>query len=265
MSWKHDRRQNLEGNLGVHVSEWAEEELTTLVRRVLPPKHPEWLVQVVDRPEEAMFDRNLVRVQRNWRAAVYEQGLHFVMMHYPLSLRPAPSNVLRRTGSRSLVDIWEVRAIKKWVYTGTLAEARGYVARALRGNGLAFHRDAAEAEFAALREARRPNRIARRLARARKHRIAEFQTLLRERAICRKYDGYFRVPIASYERLLPGYLVETYRNYEGGVPLSVIENAVVDLVPFLDERTLHNLVFQLERDLDEALEEAEDRAMELLK
>ena len=246
------------------MSEWADEELTALVRRVLPRRHPEWLVQIVDRPEEAMFNRNLVRVQRNWRAAVYEHGLHFVMMHYPLSLKRAPSNVFRRS-SRDVVDIWEVRAIQKWVYSGTLTEARGYIARALRGNGLAFHENATRAEFGALREARRPNRIERRLARARGHRNAEYQTLLRERAIRRKYDSHFRVPIISYERLLPGYLVEAYRSYEGGVPLFVIENAVVDLVPYLDERTLHNLVYQLERDLSEALADAEDRAMELLR
>jgi hypothetical protein len=48
------------------MPEWADEELAALVRRVIPPRRPDWGVQVVDNPEEAcaIFARDLVRVQR---------------------------------------------------------------------------------------------------------------------------------------------------------------------------------------------------------
>jgi hypothetical protein len=78
-------------NAGASMPEWADENLATLVRRVIPPRRPDWAVKVVDNPEEAIFARDLVRVERHWRESVYETGLHSVAgrdlaLHYPLDL-----------------------------------------------------------------------------------------------------------------------------------------------------------------------------------
>ena len=124
--------------------EWADEELAALIRRVLPPRRPEWRVQVVDNPDEAcaMFTQDILRVQRHWREAVYEAGLHLVVGHYPLSLertRPLP-----RAGARVAAEVWKARAIRrdgKVNLTGVV----GYVARLVGGKDLAFVKSRKEA------------------------------------------------------------------------------------------------------------------------
>jgi hypothetical protein len=129
--------------------EWADEELATLIRRVLPPRRPEWRVQVVDNPDEAcaMFTQDILRVQRHWREAVYEAGLHLVVGHYPLSLvrmRPLP-----RAGTRVAAEVWKARAIRR-DGKANLTGVRGYVARLVGGKELAFVESRKEAARLAL-------------------------------------------------------------------------------------------------------------------
>jgi hypothetical protein len=227
--------------------EWADEELAALIRRVLPPRRPEWRVQVVDNPDEAcaMFTQDILRVQRHWREAVYEAGLHLVVGHYPLSLeRMRP---LSRAATRVAVEVWKARAIRrhgKANFTGVM----GYVARLVEGKELAFVESRKEATRLALQGISGPGTARGQSTRARARRDAESQARLRERRRQAKYDGDFRVDAATYELLLPRHLLDAYSHYETGIPLLVIENAAVDLVPSLDELRLHDLEFQMDCD-----------------
>jgi hypothetical protein len=99
-------------------------------------------VQVVNRYEEVGSDfvRNRVWIRRDWRSAVYEAGLHHapelrsVKRYLPLSLKWVTPQILHRTRSRVLTELWEVRAIRKG--NGRL----GHVARTTEGNGIALQR-----------------------------------------------------------------------------------------------------------------------------
>ncbi|TYO60797.1 hypothetical protein FXV83_41885 [Bradyrhizobium hipponense] len=51
-------------------------------------------------------------------------------------------------------------------------------------------------------------------------------------------ETLLRVDLANYVRCLPKHLREAFKHYEEGVPLRVIENEAVDLVPSLDDRQL---------------------------
>jgi hypothetical protein len=84
-----------------------------------------------------------------------------------------------------------------------------------------------------------------------------------KRLSSRKYDGAHRVPLADYERWLPKQTVEAFRHYgEEGVPLLVIEGEAFDLVPSLDDRELADLVYKLDRDVQRAQTETEDRSLD---
>jgi hypothetical protein len=56
------------------MPELADEHLAALVRKVMPPRRGEWIVQVVDNHDEAcaISYRNILRVHRLWRTDVYE-------------------------------------------------------------------------------------------------------------------------------------------------------------------------------------------------
>lgn len=56
----------------------ADERIAALVRQVMPSKAQQWVVQVVDNHQDAcvMFNRNVLRVHRDWLADVYDAGLH---------------------------------------------------------------------------------------------------------------------------------------------------------------------------------------------
>jgi hypothetical protein len=227
--------------------EWADEELAALIKRVLPPRRPEWRVQVVDNPDEAcaMFNQDILRVQRQWREAVYEAGLHLVVGHYPLSLeRMRP---LSRTATRVAVEVWKAQAIRrdgKVNLTGVV----GYVARLVGGKELAFVKSRKEATRLARQGISGSCPARGHSTRARARRDAENQARLCERLRQARYDGDFRVDAATYELLLPRQLLDAYSNDETGIPLLAIENAAVDLVPSLDELRLHDLEFQMDCD-----------------
>lgn len=241
----------------------ADERLAALVRQVMPPRNQQWVVQVVDNHEEAcvMFGRNVLRVHRNWRTDVHDAGLHSVLAYHPLSLKKVPSQVLRGLSSRTVVDVWQACAIKKG-YRGRLSEKRGFLARTAEGE-FAFASNAAAAELDALREARRAISERARQARSRAQRDEDYQGLLSRRLTLRKYDGSFRVPLSDYDRWLPKQTAEALRLYgEEGVPLLVIEGEAFDLVPSLNDRDLADLIYQLDRDVQRAETETDDRALD---
>lgn len=241
----------------------ADERLAALVRQVMPPRAQEWIVQVVDDHQDAcvMFNRNVLRVHRNWSTAVHDARLHSVLAYYPLSLKRVPSQILRGLSSRTVVDVWQACTIKKG-YKGRLTEKRGFLARTAQGE-LAFASNAAAAELDALRAARRAIYERARQARSRARRDEDYQGLLSRRLTLRKYDGSFRVPLTDYERWLPQQKIEALKLYgEEGVPLSVIEGEAFDLVPSLNDRDLADLIYQLDRDVQRAQTETDDRSLD---
>lgn len=87
--------------------------------------------------------------------------------------------------------------------------------------------------------------------------------MLSRRLTLRKYDGSFRVPLSDYDRWLPKKTAEALRLYgEEGVPLLVIEGEAFDLVPSLNDRDLADLIYQLNRDVQRAETETDDRALD---
>lgn len=232
------------------MSERADEELAALVRWVLPPRRPEWRVQVVDNPEEAcaIFAQNLLRVQRYWREVVYDAGLHFVTMHYPLSLdRMRP---VRRRGARVAVDVWRATAIRRDEKRG-LTEVRGHVARTVAGSGVAFGDGRSETEQLALAAAGLPPSPVL-TARARARRDARRRAMLQELASRTRYEGGFRVAMATYERWFPRHKVEMFMLFEGGVPLVAVVNETFDILPDLEDHEFEDLMSQLRWDMEKA-------------
>ncbi|OPY99237.1 hypothetical protein A5906_26270 [Bradyrhizobium sacchari] len=61
---------------------------------------------------------------------------------------------------------------------------------------------------------------------------------------------------------IPKHLGETFKHYEEGVPLRVIENEAVDLVPSLGDRELADLIYRLDHDVALAEEETDWRALD---
>jgi hypothetical protein len=241
----------------------ADERLAALVRQVMPLRVREWIVQVVDDHRDAcvMFNRDVLRVHRNWSSEVYDAGLHSVLDHLPLSLKKVSSQILKGHSSRTIVDIWEACTLKK-SYKGRLFEKRGFLARTAGGE-LAFASTPAAAELNAIRAARRAVFVRARQARTRSQRDASYQDLLRSRLSHRKYDGTFRVPLTDYERWLPKYTTEAFKRYgEEGVPLLVIEGEAFNLVPSLTDHDLADLVYQLDCDVQRAQTETDDRLVD---
>lgn len=243
------------------MPELAEENLAALVRTVMPPRNGGWIVQVVDNHDEAcaIFYRNILRVHRLWLTEVYEAGLHSVLLQHPLSLRRVGSQILRRLGSRVTVDVWEARSIKR--HKTRLSEKRSFLARTANHEGVAFGSCAGKAEAGALRSFRSAVQKRARLTKLRAQRDERYQDLLRRRLGLGRYDGGFQVPLANYESWLPNHLVQAFKHYEEGVPLCVIENEVVDLVPSLDDRQLADLIYRLDQDISRAEAEADDLAL----
>ena len=101
-----------------------------------------------------------------------------------------------------------------------------------------------------------------RLARERARRIEDYQEFLRSCSVRGRYDADLRVDLVNYERWLPKHLRETFKHYEEGVPLRVIENEAVDLVPSLGDRELADLIYQLDRDVALAEEETDRHALD---
>ncbi|MCA6108056.1 hypothetical protein [Bradyrhizobium cenepequi] len=161
---------------------------------------------------------------------------------------------------RRKVDVAERPATRAFDLEPRIAEKRGYLAR--NGGYVAFGGCAATAELGALREFRSGVSKQARLARARAKRVEDYQELLRSRCARRKYDGAFRVDLSEYERWLPKHLTEAFKLYDEGVPLLVIENEAVDLVPLLDDRQLADLIYQLDRDVERAEAEIDRQALE---
>ncbi|WP_156947597.1 hypothetical protein [Bradyrhizobium sp. WSM3983] len=162
--------------------------------------------------------------------------------------------------SRIAIDVWEARFVKS--HKGRLTEKHAYLARTLDRGYVAFGECAATAELRALRELRSAISKQARLARARAKRAEDYQEFLRSRCARGRYDSAHRVDLASYERWLPKHLREAFRHYEEGVPLRVIENEAVDLVPSLDDRHLADLIYQLDRDVARAEEETDRQALD---
>lgn len=244
------------------MSEFADENLAALVRQMMPSRRIDWIVQVTDNHEEAcaLFNRNVLRVHRLWQAEVYDAGLHLVPKHHLLSARRVGSEILRGIASRIAIDVWEARLIKN--HKGRLTEKHGYIARTPDREHVAFGGCAATAEIGVLRELRSAISKRARLARERARRIEDYQELLRSRSVRGRYDADLRVDLANYERWLPKHLRETFKRYEEGVPLRVIENEAVDLVPSLGDRELADLIYQLDRDVALAEEETDRRALD---
>jgi hypothetical protein len=235
-------KQHLKRKAETDMAEAAGEELAALVRQVLPSRRCRWIVQVVDRHEEARADfiHNRIWIRRDWRSTVYEAGLHdvpelrSVKRYFPLSLKSVTPQVLRRMGSRVFTDLWEVRAIRKG--NGRLTSLAGHVARTTEGQGTTFHKEPRQAELAAMKMMRRERARRGIAARARAKRNVDHQIVFRERARLREYDRHFCVSIDTYDPWLPKAMVDAYRYFEGGVPLIVIENEIAALVPDLDDR-----------------------------
>ncbi|OSI24906.1 hypothetical protein BST65_17270 [Bradyrhizobium canariense] len=229
----------------------------------MPPRSQEWIVQVVDQHQDAcaLFNRNVLRVHRDWQTAVYDAGLHSLGAYHPLSLKKVGSEILRGLSSRMVVDVWEACTLKKG-YKGRVSEKRGFIARTEAG-GVGFGQSAGAAELEALRDARRAIYQRTRLARLRALRDENYQGLMSRRLALRKYDGAFRVRLADYERWLPKHTTQAFKHYgEQGVPLLVIEGEAFDLVPSLDDRQLADLFYQLDRDVLRAQTETDDRSVD---
>jgi hypothetical protein len=229
------------------MPEWADEELAALVRQVLPPRRPEWRVQVVDNPEEAsaMFTQNLLRVQRHWREAVYDAGLHSVMMHHPLSL------VRMRRGARIGLDIWKARAIRR--EKRTLIEVRGYLARPIEGNGLAFDKNPKEAERLALAAARGPDRGRVLTPQARARRVKRRRAMLDDLVSRTRYDGGFPVAAATYEKWFPEASLAVFRSFiDDGAPLVTVVNEALDGLPELEDHEFEDFTVRLRLDMERA-------------
>ena len=98
-------------------------------------------MQVVNRYEEVGSDfvRNRVWIRRDWRSAVYEAGLHHVpelrsvKRYLPLSLKWVTPQILHRTRSRVLTELWDVRAIRKG--NGRLTSVAATLRAPPRGTG----------------------------------------------------------------------------------------------------------------------------------
>ncbi|MCS3445908.1 MULTISPECIES: hypothetical protein [Bradyrhizobium] len=226
------------------MAEWADGELAALVRRVLPPRRPEWRVQVVDNPDEAcaMFAQDLLRVQRHWREAVYDAGLHSVMMHHPLSL------VRLRGGARIGLEIWRARAIRR--EKQSLTEVPGYLARAVDGKRLAFDKNRKKAEFLALAAAQGPKSgpVLASPARVRRRRAMLDDLVSRMR-----YDGGFRVAAADYQRWFPASGMAVFRGYGAeGVPIVAVVNEATDGLAALQDHEFEDFMVRLRWDLERA-------------
>lgn len=235
-------------NVGASMPEWADENLAALVRRVIPPRHPDWTVQVVDNPEEAcaIFARDLVRVQRHWRETVYETGLHSVSgrglaMHYTLGL------VKARGGAHNGLEIWKARAIRR--ANGGLFDVNGYLSRVIVGRGVAFDGSRKNAERLALEGA---GRLPRRALPSRAG-IRRRQKLLNELASRTRYEGGFRVSAAAYERWFPDRSVAVFRHFKNeGVPLVQVVEEARDGLPALQDYEFKDFLCRLSREMAEA-------------
>ncbi|WP_230646766.1 hypothetical protein [Bradyrhizobium sp. Leaf401] len=231
--------------------EWADGELAALVRRVLPLRLAEWRVRVVDNPDEACarFSHNLVRVQRHWREAVYDAGLHTLTMHRPEILTHHPLSLVKlRGGSRKGIDIWNATGILR--KSAALTEMRGYLVRTTDGKASAFNRNRKKAELLALEDAERSDRGARPVSPARMRRR---RAMLADLASRTRYDGGFRVSAASYERWFPDLSLAVFRGYEPeDVPLVMVVNEAGDGLPDLQDHAFEDFMVQLRGDLKRA-------------
>lgn len=177
----------------------------------------------------------------------------------PYRLRPPPGGGPARPAARQSRDT-DRRFVKN--HKGRLTEKHGFLARTPDRGYVAFRECAATAELRALRELRSAISEQARLARARAKRAEDFQEFLRSRCARGRYDSAHRVDLANYERWLPKHLREAFKHYEEGVPLRVIENEAVDLMPSLDDRQLADLIYQLDRDVACAGEETDRKALD---
>ena len=67
----------------------------------------------------------------------------------------------------------------------------------------------------------------------------------------------------GYERWLPKQISDALRHYgEEGVPVLVIEGEAFDLVPSLNDGDLADLLYQLDRDVQRAQAETDERALD---
>jgi hypothetical protein len=239
------------------MPEWADEDLAALVRRVIPPRCPDWAVQVVDNPEEAgaFFARDLVRVERHWRDSVYETGLHSVVgrglaSHYPLGL------VRTRRGAHRGLEIWKTRAIRR--ATGGLSQVRGYLARTIEGHGFVFDGNPKNAGRLALDGAGRlPRRMPPSPAGIRRRR-----KLLNDLASRTRYEGGFCVSAAAYERWFPDISVAVFRHYKSeGVPLSQVVEEARDGLPALQDYEFKDFLCRLRWEMAEAEPVARQRRL----
>ncbi|MEY9136732.1 hypothetical protein ACVIWV_008873 [Bradyrhizobium diazoefficiens] len=225
------------------MAEWADGELAALVRRVLPPRRPEWRVQVVDNPDEAcaMFAQDLLRVQRHWREVVYDAGLHSVMMHHPLSL------VRMRGGARIGIEIWRTRAIRR--EKQSLTEVPGYLARAVEGQRFAFDKNRKKAELLAL--AAQGPKLGPVLAPP--ARMRRRQDALDDLVGRMRYAGGFHVAAADYERWFPEAGVAVFRLFDGDdVPLATLVNEARDGLPALHDHEFEDFLVRLRWDMERA-------------
>ncbi|MBK3660360.1 hypothetical protein JJE66_03715 [Bradyrhizobium diazoefficiens] len=96
------------------MPEFADENLATLVRRMMPSRPIDWIVQVTDNHDDdcALFNRNVLRVHPLSANHVFDAGLHLVPKHHPLRLRRVNSEILPGVASRIAVDMWEARFVK---------------------------------------------------------------------------------------------------------------------------------------------------------
>ncbi|MBB4371894.1 hypothetical protein GGD63_004695 [Bradyrhizobium sp. cir1] len=71
--------------------------------------------------------------------------------------------------------------------------------------------------------------------------LGNYVEFLRSRSVCGRYDADLRIDLANDGQWLPQRRGETF-NTTKGVPLRVIENEAVDLVPTLGAPGLADLI-----------------------
>ncbi|MGY3473800.1 hypothetical protein [Bradyrhizobium ottawaense] len=223
-------------------------------------------VQAVDSPQcvgsagevkQSIFSRGTLlpfpandnqRVQpRGLRRAAAARYLGISSSHFDVQRKagniPAPKQMLG-------VVLWDRHDLDRLFDGVSVAnENDDYIARTPDREHVAFGGCAATAEIGVLHELRSAISKRARLARERARRTGNYEEFVRSCSVLGRYDADLRVDLANYGRWLPQHLRETFKHYEEGVPLRVIESVAVDRVPSLGDLELADLIYQLDRDV----------------
>ena len=210
-------------------------------------------MELVDFPDQATaYSRaRIIRVQRNWRRAIFERGLSHVTRYYPLALTAVQEKQLPVSLVLRNLKIYRgpmlSRTYESGRFTGLLRLGNSYIAETADGCRYAAD-DLFSATQYALAESRSRIRRQRDRLKAISFSRQFFQHYLTEKASRSEYDPGFTCSLAPFAKLLPERSLKLLRLHgEQGAPLAALSRESIGAMDEIPFEILPTLVFELER------------------